>query len=361
MDLTYRNYHYSSIHSNDPFISPSGTFPVNKTKLLKSARKHLEESHNSSFTNIANEKELNSGTFEAKYPSSNLPTIDPIEKSIDLTPLKDGRVMNFMESMKSPPENQGKSFENETNNDTSQRKNEGIEQIINDLRAQNSTYKKALDEFRNNEKKLKDHVQNLLDVNMKLTAKMKQTVNQENVNGNVLIRNNSLENKNNYIEELQKQLQDCNDEKDYLQDKIINLNQKCDSLLKKDVYKEKMIDFYKNRIKLYQFKLENYPKSEKEQIKCLEDYVMAILGENSKLNKALEKSEMESKKWQEKYFEFDKSREVLLTGDYTMKDKINNISQQKKFNPNNIHEKEINNSAKKEETTSFWSCRPKNK
>ena len=338
MDLAYHHtqlYSSSSLHINDPYTSPLGSFPFHKTK-LKSARKHLEESHNSSFTNFVNEKELNSGTFEAKYVPNNINTFDKMEKSLDLTPSREGinGKMNFNETIKSPHENRA---DTETN-----KRMQNLEKALNDQIEENQKFRGLIEEHRNNERKLKEHVQSLLDVNSKLSAKIHQP-HQENVGTSV--------------ERLQQQLQECNDEKDYLNDKIMTLNQKVDTLLKKDVYKEKMIDFYKNRIKLYQFKLENYPKSEKEQIKCLEDYVMAILGENSKLNKALEKSESESKKWQEKYFEFEKSREVLLTKDYTMKDQINNISQ-KTYHPNNIHEKEINTSGKKEESL-FWSCRPK--
>lgn len=38
---------------------------------------------------------------------------------------------------------------------------------------------------------------------------------------------------------------------------------------------------------------------------------MKLLGENSKLNHALEKSEKESKKWKDKYFQFEKEKELL--------------------------------------------------
>lgn len=165
------------------------------------------------------------------------------------------------------------------------------------------------------------------------------------------------------IETLEKQLKDCTEERDYLQDKVISLNQKLESMTKKDAYKEKLIDFYQNRIKLYQFKLENYPKTDNQQIKCLEDYVMSLLGENSKLNKALEKSDNESKKWQEKYFDFEKAKELLVNYDSANNNQINNVAKIT-YNPNNIHDKEVNsnpNSEKKNHANNVWSCRPKNK
>lgn len=347
-------------HQKSPNIEQN-SFPCYKTKLLKSARKHVEDSLNSSFTNNLNTyHEKDEKNFEYKQ----LPTNMNSEKSNDHTPSKESNANNFSESLKSPKELSMKPKISENDSNV-----ENLQSSIKELKAQNQKYQKEIEEKQLNEKKLKEFVASLLDVNSKLTIKIKekdikkenrfqlQMTNEENILANKSDFGNN-ESKS-YYEKIEKQLKDTNDERDYLSEKIISLNQRLEAMIKKDLYKEKMLDFYKNRIKLYQFKLENYPKSEKDQIKYLEDYIMALLGENSKLNKALEKSDYESKKWQEKYFDFEKAKEVLITMESNSKDKINEIAN-KTYNPNNIHEKEMGNSASKKDYALYWGCKPNN-
>lgn len=77
---------------------------------------------------------------------------------------------------------------------------------------------------------------------------------------------------------------------------------------------------------------------------------MKLLGENSKLNKALEKSEKEGKKWKDKYFDFEVKKEQLLKED-------TDICNEKKT-VNNSDE----NSAKSIPIFhSLWSCKPESK
>lgn len=313
-------------------------FPFYKTKLLKSARK--KDSHENSILINANlissEKDMAFNIPLASHMQAQTPT----EKSLDFTPSRDHETATFSEQK---------------------------ERVKDNFNEKLQKYKEKIQELETNEQKLKSHVKNLLEVNSKLTLKLKEKENENFANNvqsnsqNKVLSNNSNVSNLNGKEPLEKQLRDCMDERDYLHDKVINLNQKIEAMTKKDAYKEKMLDFYQNRIKLYQFKLENYPKNEKEQIKYLEDYIMALLGENSKLNRALEKSEMESKKWQEKYFDFEKAKEVLVTYESNNKqDKINNVGH-KNYNANNILEKEGGSSASKKDDIGVWGCRPRHK
>lgn len=252
---------------------------------------------------------------------------------------------------------------------------ENLENSLKQIKCQNKEYQQMIENHLLNESKLKIYVQNLLEINGKLVVRLreKESVEEKN-NSNFILqisKKNTLIDQNDYlnlnkenqknIETLQKQTIEFNDERDYLQEKIENLNQKLEGLMKSYTYKEKMIDFYKNRLKLCQFKLENYPKSEKEQIKLLEDYIMDLLGENSKLNKALEKTDFESKKWQEKYFDFEKSKEILVPHnsniEHNNKKRNNFIEDNKKVN-NDRNQKEINKSGQKENSL-FWVFNPK--
>ena len=367
MDYSNQNPHFSSPPSfHNASNIDNGNFPFYKTKIMKSSRKTMEESNNNSFINYYNINEREQiSIFNDTRPYTNVQTIAQTERSSDLTPLRDQEIINFSESIKSPHYNQTIFLENDSKENLL-KKMENLENSLNQLKAQNQKYKNNLVEHEKNEKKLKEYVQNLLDVNNKLSNKLKEKELKENIinesqgfhSYKVLSDNTNSNNGNVSIEKLEKQLKDAHDERDYLHDKITGLNQKLDGMMKRDMYKEKTLDFYKNRIKLYQFKLENYPKSEKEQIKYLEEYIMGLLGENSKINKALEKSETESKKWQDKYFDFEKTKEVLVSFESGGRDKANDIAK-KSYNANDIHDKE--KSASKKDDVLFWGCKPKNK
>lgn len=298
------------------YNSASDFFPSHKTKILKTAR-----------------------SSDHKYFAKPMDSNSQTEKSPDLTPLKDNDFLTFSDL-------DSRMNENQIKDDLMKKRIDILETTINDLKGQVDFYKDRNEAYEKNEIKLKTYVANLLDVNNKLTEKAKA---KENLNGfNTIIKPNE-----NKMDVLEKEFREINEEREILHNQKIELNQKLENLIKKDILKEKTIDFYKNRIKLYQFKLQNIPRSEKQEIKYLEEYIMKLLGENSKLNKALEKSEKESRKWKEKYFDFEQKKDLISKID----ENDFNTTNEKKIDKNQI---------KNEETTaksipifdSFWSCKP---
>lgn len=162
--------------SNNTVNSPElGYFPFHKTKILKSARKRMEESQENSFSNVISiEKDTN---FSVNFPlvnNNNLQMISPTEKSLEITPPKDNTekmASNFSEAFRS------KTLEK--NNE-----NEDLPGKTPNLQEQVKKFKEKIQELQANEQKLKNYVSNLLDVNGKLTQKLNEKEAKENNNSN---------------------------------------------------------------------------------------------------------------------------------------------------------------------------------
>lgn len=151
MEFASSSQRFTSTHSvNSPEL---GYFPFHKTKILKSARKRMEESEENSFSNVISlEKDTN---FSVNYPlvNTNLQIISPTEKSLEITPPKDS---NNIEKAK----------EKAAQNSQEQEKLKKLQEKVAEMQA--------------NEQKLKNYVSNLLDVNAKLTQKLNEKETKEN-------------------------------------------------------------------------------------------------------------------------------------------------------------------------------------
>lgn len=147
------------------YNSSQDYFPSLKTKIIKSSRS--PENKLSLFA-----KQLDS------------------EKSSEFTPLKDNDALTFSDL-------DSKLNENTLKDDLTKKKIDILESTLIEIKRQLDINKKKCDEFEKTEAKLKGFVNNLLEVNSKLSQKVRKNENNSN------LPSNSLENR---IDQLEKSL-----------------------------------------------------------------------------------------------------------------------------------------------------------